>query len=172
MESVNNIMNLEIYFLPILIIASILIINTYRHNINRNYNLQLIAKSICGQIKTRFFYKKYVEGVYKGRKVVCVLYSILVYPNYPNYILYVEPHWKPPIKLFSMKISPSPTQNTEYNGKAIRYIYPILSFFKVRRLKKPYYGLYRKLGEREIIDILEELTTAAEIIEAKKSGYY
>lgn len=131
---------------------------------NIKETFKTIAKSVHSDVKLpkTSIQANYllVQGIYKNRKVVCRI-SRLVPSRFLHYNLslhcYIEPLFRP-----DAKFSPAPplTQNTRLQEDN-RIYYQYTSSTALNS-----YVFSARISEHEIINILEELTQAAEIFEA------
>ncbi len=151
------------FFLNCLIVLAVsaAIYGRFRMYENAMSNLEFLARFLeQSAVTQRYLIYLSTTGHYKGRKVG-LGYSILEKKNGASCsAVFVEPHGNLKKQPFFLLRYPKPTLKTELKGKRVYYVSPN-SFKNV-----PAWSDAPTLLQSEVIDILEELTQAAEIVES------
>ncbi|MEW6009323.1 MAG: hypothetical protein AB1629_06800 [Candidatus Omnitrophota bacterium] len=126
--------------------------------IMRVRNIRLLIKLINSNAEYSLFnhffllfLKKRIEGIYKGRKIVLRIYA---YAERSPKLISIIPYHMPLVKT-----GLRPTANTYITGQEIRY-FP--GYFAISKI-----DFFKKFNQQDFIDIFDELTRAAEIVETQ-----
>jgi len=127
-------------------------------------NLQLAAKILNSELK-KSLNSALVEGDYKDRKIAFRCdYAARAVPI----VAEIKPHTVPKQQKKFVVSYPRPTKYTNLQGEAIVYQQP---YVDNKRNSTGLGQLSKCLSEQDIINVFEELTRAAEVVESN-SPYY